>query len=924
MKITNKYQIFLASPGDTKEERDIVEKIIKELNETIGNRNDFHLELLKWENNVYPDFGEDGQDVINNQIGDEYDIFIGLMFKRFGTETKRAGSGTKEEFSRAYDRFKKKGNVKIMFYFNNSALPQNTDFEQFNKVQDFKKSLGELGGLYWNYDGVAVFETLLRNQLTNCVLDLNKTQYIENNNQNNGVEKNKNEPIQIKKEFNDFLNDTEIVFAHSIVDEIKLNDIFLPPDLRNLDKKQKNTYSGINLDELTNAIDVEGFKYVFIGNDASGKSSISKYLYTKYFQYGLTPILIKGSELKNKIRKDALVKFINKKLEVQYDGNFTYSSEKSNDFVIIIDDFHKTTKAKNKYWSVLIENLENICPNIILTGNKLMPLETLSGQDPFKNFTSYFIQEFGPKFRYDLVKKWYSLGSDNVLENNELRRKIDFALKHIKTIIGKGFIPSHPFYLLSILQSIESGNTQNQNYSVHGFYYEHLINDSLIKQVKDIKDISLYYNYLTQFCYFIFDLGISEINQEDFNSFHKLYCDKHDLSYNVESLLQTFVNAKLLSRTNNRIQVKEKYIYYFFIAKYISNNIGKTEIKELIKKMSLRIFKDEYASIIMFVTHLSKDNFILGELVKNSKEIFAEIPICKMEEDISSINDLIEYIPRQVLEEINVDNSRKEQVEEEDNNEKIEEEFENEMPSYDDIDLDDDISDIDVYAKITRALKSIDLLGQIVRKYWGELDGKQKLELINTTYELGLRTLGFYINLLQDNKDHIVNYIKELIKEKHIKDKFQLQQGTEELAKNYIFKMCFLSSFGITKRISNAISYDRLIKTYDKALISNPINSVKLIDLSIKLNISNISSHIDLIKEYEGNMGTNKLSFMVLRNLAIDHLYMFETDYKTRTKLKQVLKLSEQEQLKIQATSTINKKKILSTTLYKNNSRNSS
>ena len=43
--------------------------------------------------------GSDPQQIINSQVSDEYDIFIGILWTRFGTPTERAGSGTEEEFS---------------------------------------------------------------------------------------------------------------------------------------------------------------------------------------------------------------------------------------------------------------------------------------------------------------------------------------------------------------------------------------------------------------------------------------------------------------------------------------------------------------------------------------------------------------------------------------------------------------------------------------------------------------------------------------------------------------------------------------------------------------------------------------------------------------------------------------------------------
>ncbi len=116
MNNNNKLRVFIASPGDVAEERDIVSHVVGEVQRMLGGFRSVELEPVRWETHAWPDIGEDAQDVINNEIG-EFDILIGVMWKRFGSPTKRADSGTGEEFQRAYDYFKKYGRPKIMFYF---------------------------------------------------------------------------------------------------------------------------------------------------------------------------------------------------------------------------------------------------------------------------------------------------------------------------------------------------------------------------------------------------------------------------------------------------------------------------------------------------------------------------------------------------------------------------------------------------------------------------------------------------------------------------------------------------------------------------------------------------------------------------------------------------------------------------------------
>lgn len=164
-ELISKYKIFLASPSDLTDEREAINQVISELNLTFGSQNNIVLELQKWETNSAPAISSTGvQGIINNDIPD-YDLFIGLLWMRFGTPTKEYGSGTEEEFNIAYQRFIQDNNsVQILLYFKNS-LPQSlSDInpEQLTKIREFKSSLGEKNVLYWEFNLKDELERFLR------------------------------------------------------------------------------------------------------------------------------------------------------------------------------------------------------------------------------------------------------------------------------------------------------------------------------------------------------------------------------------------------------------------------------------------------------------------------------------------------------------------------------------------------------------------------------------------------------------------------------------------------------------------------------------------------------------------------------------------------------------------------------------------
>ena len=161
-------QVFVASPSDVSDERLILDSVISELNRTWASSLGLTFEVLKWETHSRPGFDVDPQAVINSQISDDYDVFIGILWSRLGTPTTRAPSGTVEEFQRAYSRFKTTGlTPEIMLYFKDAPLsPSKIDATQLAALQVFRSSLSGKGGLFATFEDQAGFEASVRAHLS--------------------------------------------------------------------------------------------------------------------------------------------------------------------------------------------------------------------------------------------------------------------------------------------------------------------------------------------------------------------------------------------------------------------------------------------------------------------------------------------------------------------------------------------------------------------------------------------------------------------------------------------------------------------------------------------------------------------------------------------------------------------------------------
>ena len=160
-------RVLIASPADVQEERDLVEKIIEQVNRIVtALEPPIRLRLIRWETAVQPAIGGDPQAIVNSQVPAEYEVFIGILWTHFGTPTPRSDSGTLEEFEAAVARHKEDpSSVSVMFYFKNAPrAPMDIDPKQLQKVQEFREKYKK-DGIYGTFTNTENFKDTLHMHL---------------------------------------------------------------------------------------------------------------------------------------------------------------------------------------------------------------------------------------------------------------------------------------------------------------------------------------------------------------------------------------------------------------------------------------------------------------------------------------------------------------------------------------------------------------------------------------------------------------------------------------------------------------------------------------------------------------------------------------------------------------------------------------
>lgn len=141
--------IFVASPGGVSEERDAVEAVAARLNSSIGRIQNININVRRYEHLI----GNVGnpQEQINTHA-DDSDVFIGIVHRRWGSDTGNGfDSGFNEEFSRALRRWQQSGAPRIGLFFKEVDAESIRDpGEQLQKVLNFKREIEEQHVAFYN------------------------------------------------------------------------------------------------------------------------------------------------------------------------------------------------------------------------------------------------------------------------------------------------------------------------------------------------------------------------------------------------------------------------------------------------------------------------------------------------------------------------------------------------------------------------------------------------------------------------------------------------------------------------------------------------------------------------------------------------------------------------------------------------------
>lgn len=166
--IRNILTVFMASPSDVASERLAVAAVVNRINRRSARDLGWQLEVVGWEDTI-PGYGRP-QSRINPDL-ERCDVFVGILWKRWGSPTGTHSSGFHEEFEGAMQRRASSAGPEILLYLRDLGNEASQDpGPQLESVLRFRQQLNDASNvLYKSYVDVDEFTELLDYHLSSIL-----------------------------------------------------------------------------------------------------------------------------------------------------------------------------------------------------------------------------------------------------------------------------------------------------------------------------------------------------------------------------------------------------------------------------------------------------------------------------------------------------------------------------------------------------------------------------------------------------------------------------------------------------------------------------------------------------------------------------------------------------------------------------------
>lgn len=686
--------------------------------------------------------------------------------------------------------------------------------------------------------------------------------------------------FRIQPSFSTFLDDPEITLTHRSRGILHLSDIYVYPDLKRINlnnERQTKLIAGERIPEF-----ISQNPCVFIvGDELAGKTALSKRLFSQLRTDGDIPIYIDAA--KSAITTKSCERHLEEAFLRCYspDNLDAYRQLDRARRVLIIDNYHKLRLSPTNKIELLQQLRQHSFRIVVLAHDLELTFqdlaesgESLSGELPF---VYYCILPFSGVRRDRLVEKWLLLNSETQNDTSEYVHNLQRITSTINTLIGKNYVPAFPSYVLAVLQATETGTDVDIQASTHGYLYELFIKSTIAKH-GTISGLNITLGYLAHLAYRLFKSGSAKISEVNLRQLHAELNAEYEVLPDFDVNLKRLIQVQMIVSAGDCYMFRHRYIYYYFLASYLSEHISSGETHGEIQEMAETLFREDSANTLLFLAHLSKDKFILDTLLAAAERQYPESPAATLNEDVVFLNEIDCTVDKLTLPDHSPTESRTAMLESEESHKEEEEVFEAQRKS--------DFENADsALGKLNAALKTVQILGQFLKNFPVDIGKSDKERMITSCTSLVRRALASYLNLVKENK---VQFLEEMV--------FLISRHKQQMPDNKlkgqaamaVVGFCELFTTGVIYRLTYAIGSSQLSTIYDRLFPQYQEPILRLAYISLHLDHYEIFPE-SLVQDEIRALRDNPFAFRILRFLVARHFALFPVDFRLKQRMSEKL-----------------------------------
>ena len=614
-----------------------------------------------------------------------------------------------------------------------------------------------------------------------------------NGNGFNSKESNKNLPVLAKHSIvlqEQLLADLDAVEILSNHNDIKLSDIYIAPYIRKVNGKSTTKISA------NEVIDNKDNRYWFVtGDNRTGKTSLLKMIFNSRYQKMMYPVMLDASNINMSYIKNysKAVKKMYGECYAKLDSCIidTISKDKK---ILLIDNIERCN-FKLKETIEFLNNIKNYFSEIVITVSNDYDLTLLSQVDNKVDniYETYELLPFNKEQRLDLYEKWLKKRYNGECDINRVEYLERFIDNHFKS----GIVPATPFYLLSTVYLLDnrenSGMSGISDISNYLNFYKLIIETSLLNAGLESKKLQYADSYLRQLAYEFYISDYKIITKDGLEEFNVKYKKDKNIT-TISVTLDMLLKANILKKVDDSYKFSFEYLYYFYMASYIANDLEVADQDIILKDMIADLSNIEKVNIIIFFAYYCRDKHFRDIIIDKAKQVvasFDDVEDMDVFNNTKFIDGFISEIPNYVIPKKKGFELKKIEAQNSDKNEQQS-------------DLSDEqaTKEADIYLE---SFKMIEIIGNLLINYDEDLPGNVKKELCEYIYILHNKVINHFMNRLKQFTQFLNSALDEKLKEEKFSN-MNKEKVIKELQKFIFYLVSRLyrgASFYIVRKSSS-------------------------------------------------------------------------------------------------------------------------